>query len=146
MSYKPVLQALVLADHVYVDVQTGKKVIAGTFNELRADDFPNQFPRATYAYLCLSDLRGRADLDLKYVDLSDGEVLMQLDGVPITAASPLDSTELIVEVPEFPMPHPGSFALEVHCGGELLGFLRITVGKAEEEDQEDEGYEESSPD
>jgi hypothetical protein len=141
VHYKPVLQALVLADHVYVDVQTGKKVIAGTFNELQADGFPNQFPRATYAYLCLSDLRRPSDLDLKYVDLANGEVLMQLDGVPITAESPLDSTELIVEVPEFPMPHPGTFALEVHCDGELLGFLRITVGKAEKEDPGDKSGE-----
>ena len=31
---KPLLQALILADHVYQDAQTGKKVIAGTFNQL----------------------------------------------------------------------------------------------------------------
>ena len=31
---KPVLQALVLADHVYQDKTTGKMVIAGTFNRL----------------------------------------------------------------------------------------------------------------
>jgi hypothetical protein len=30
---KPVLQALVLADHVYQDKSTGKMVIAGTFNQ-----------------------------------------------------------------------------------------------------------------
>lgn len=133
MPHKPVLQALVLADYVYVDAQTGKKVIAGTFNELQAATFPTQFPRVTFAYLCLADLRGQTELDLHYVDLSSGEVLMQLENVPVDASSPLDSTELIVEVPEFPMPHPGSFALEVHCGGELLGFLRITVQEADEE-------------
>lgn len=31
---KPVLQALVLADHVYQDKITGKKIIAGTFNRV----------------------------------------------------------------------------------------------------------------
>ena len=31
---KPVLQALVLADKVYHDRQTGKKIIAGTFNAI----------------------------------------------------------------------------------------------------------------
>ncbi len=31
---KPVLQALVLADHVYQDKSTGKKIIAGTFNRV----------------------------------------------------------------------------------------------------------------
>jgi hypothetical protein len=31
---KPLLQALLLADHVYQDKDTGKKVIAGTFNSL----------------------------------------------------------------------------------------------------------------
>jgi len=127
LLHKPVLQALVLADHVYVDAATGKKVIAGTFNELQAAGFPTQFPHVTFAYLCLADLRGPTRLELRYVDLANGEVLMQLEDVRVTAASPLDSTELIVEVPEFPMPHPGTFALEVHCRDELLGSLRINV-------------------
>jgi len=136
LPHKPVLQALVLADYVYVDAHTGKKVIAGTFNELQAATFPTQFPRVTYAYLCLADLRGQTEVDLRYVDLSSGEVLMQLEHVPVDASSPLESTELIVEVPEFPMPQPGSFALEVHCGGEMLGFLRITVRQAKEDAEE----------
>ena len=31
---RPLLQALLVADHVYQDKDTGKKVIAGTFNSL----------------------------------------------------------------------------------------------------------------
>lgn len=31
---KPVLQALILADHVYQDRETGKRIIAGTFNQI----------------------------------------------------------------------------------------------------------------
>ncbi len=31
---KPIIQAMVLADHVYEDKSTGKKIIAGTFNQL----------------------------------------------------------------------------------------------------------------
>ena len=31
---KPVLQAMVLADHVYQDRQTGKYIIAGTFSQI----------------------------------------------------------------------------------------------------------------
>jgi hypothetical protein len=131
LPHKPILQALVLADHIYVDAETGKKIIAGTFNELCAAEFPTQFAHVTFAYLCLTDLRGEAELDLRYVDLSDGEILMQLEGVRVAAPSPLESTELILEVPEFPMPGPGSFALEVHCAGELLGFLRINVREAD---------------
>ena len=133
MPHRPILQALVLADYVYVDAHTGKKIIAGTFNELQAAEFPTQFGRATCAYLCLADLRGQSELDLRYVDLSGGEVLMHLEEIPVTAASPLDSTELIVEIPEFPMPHPGPFALEVHCGGEMLGYLRINVSQVDED-------------
>lgn len=33
-TMKPVLQALLLADHIYEDKATGKKIIAGTFNRL----------------------------------------------------------------------------------------------------------------
>ena len=125
---KPVLQALLLADQVYQDQRTGKKVIAGTFNKLWSPRFPAQLGRTTFAFICITDIRGRATLRLQYRDLSDNSVLMQLnEGAVVEAASPNDSIELIVAVPGFPMPRPGVYSFDVVHEVEILGSLRINV-------------------
>jgi hypothetical protein len=123
----PVVQAIVLCDCVYADGRTGKKVIAGTFNTLWGHEFPTVFARSTFVYLCLTEVHEEATLQLHYVDLSNNEVLLGLDGLHITAGSPLESVELAVEIPPMPMPHPGPFALEVHSAGAIVGSVRIHI-------------------
>ncbi|MDA0836111.1 MAG: hypothetical protein O3A29_22800 [Planctomycetota bacterium] len=123
----PVLQALVLADQIYVDRETGKKVIAGTFNALISAKFPSQFERKTWAYICLTEVSGKTDIVLRYVDLDDNSVLLESPSMEVNAASPLHSVEVITEIPPFPMPKPGTYAFEVYTGDDLLGSLRVTV-------------------
>jgi hypothetical protein len=121
----------VLADHVYVDSRTGKKIIAGTFNELAAPEFPSVFTGSAHVYLCLTDLRGRCRMTLEYIDLAKNKTLLSLEHIHVYAGSPLESIELIVELPDLPLPHPGSFAIEVCIGDELLGSLRLLVSEGE---------------
>ena len=123
---RPVLQALVLADHIYRDMLTGKGVIAGTFNSLKSVNFPTVFARTTFAYMSLTDFLGKVELALRYVDLNDHKVLMECP-VKVESANKLGTVEVIVEVPQFPMPHPGPYAFDVVCNDELLGSLRIHV-------------------
>lgn len=122
----PVLQALVLADHVYDDRQTRKKVIAGTFNQLWSKQFPDRFSRTTFAFISLTDVRGEQKLMLRYVDLADNAVLMETH-FAVRSGDPLESVEIVIEIPPFPMPHPGAYAFEVLAGSEPLGSLRMTV-------------------
>ena len=124
---KPVLQALVLADHVYIDGASGKKVIAGTFNRLFASAFPTKLGRTTWAYVCMTEVRGCVPVSLKYTDLQTNEVLLSNKPLEITSIDPLASHELVVEVPPFPMPHQGTFIFEVFAGQESIGSLRISV-------------------
>ena len=86
---KPVLQALIVADHVYQDQQTGKKVICGTFNSFRFSRKPPvsevQNPDGTkrtvmmggsqsgspYAYVSLTDVFEGTKLLLRFVNLDE---------------------------------------------------------------------------
>ena len=129
MTYRPVLQALVLADHVYVDARTGKKVIAGTFNRLWGRAFPTTFGRTSFAFICLTEVHGQLALRLVYRDLSDDKELMAVKNLVVHAKDPLASIEVMVEIPPFPMPHPGAFAFEVQCENEVLGSLRVMVSE-----------------
>ena len=137
MAVKPILQALLLADHVYTDADTGKKVIAGTFDCLFGKEFPTEFYPVTYAYICITDVHGEVPLILRYVDLATNEVLMECGPIPVHSDDPVASIDFAVTVPPIPMPHEGVFAFEVHAFNELLGFLRITVRPAEQDEDED---------
>lgn len=130
---KPVLQALVLADHVYTDMHSGKKVIAGTFNRLWTRKFPSDLGRTVYAFICLTDVQGPVNLQLRYVDLETNQVLLENRPVEVKSENRLASTEVIVQVPPFPMPHAGFYAFELYAGNDLLGALRLEVSKIEEE-------------
>jgi hypothetical protein len=143
MPVLPVVQALLLADHVYEDGVTGKKVIAGTFDCLYAKEFPTHFYSVTNAYVCITEVRGEVPLILRYVDLATNEVLMECGPITISSDDPLASIDFAVQVPPIPMPHEGVFAFELHAFNELLGCLRITVLPEDDEDEDDDEMEES---
>ncbi|MEW6072920.1 MAG: hypothetical protein AB1726_10070 [Planctomycetota bacterium] len=126
-TLQPRLQALILADHVYADAQTGKKVIAGTFNRLLAGSFPTQFSRSTFAYISITDVRGKVSLELRYVDNQNLAVLLRAAPLEVEGNDPLATMEFVMAIPPFPMPHPGSYSFELHANGEKLGSVRVQV-------------------
>lgn len=143
---KPVLQALLLADHVYQDKDTGKKIIAGTFNQLSISKVkppPKDAPPAAQgprpmspaeisrpgnptAFISLTDVRGPTELELRYVDLADNGVLLGVK-FEVRSDDPLKTVEVILPVPPLPTPHPGVYALELVYANEPLGALRVTA-------------------
>jgi hypothetical protein len=146
MNVRPILQALVLADHIYIDAKTGKKIIAGTFNHLAAPEFPSHFGRTTYAFISMTEVHGNTPVTLKYTDLSNSETLMEIRDLPMEAPNdPLATVEMVVELPRFPMPHEGIFAFEVYAHEEPIGSLRIQVSQSNEEGSPDESEEEAEP-
>jgi hypothetical protein len=125
---KPILQALVLADRVYTDAITRKKVISGTFNQI-VGDIPGTYKDRSDVFICLTDVHPKAQMDLDYVDLITNEVLMRFS-ITAESSNALASVELGVNVPQLPMPHEGVFAFELHSEGEPLGSLRVHAKKA----------------
>lgn len=127
---KPTLQSFILADHVYMDAFTNKKVIAGTFDNIVAKSFPSNLDRTSSAYLRILNCRRGVKIQLRYVDLKDDNVLRESSEIPLNnARGPLESHELIVEVPPLPVPHPGVYELSAYCDGEFLGRIKITVSE-----------------
>jgi hypothetical protein len=130
---KPVLQAILLADAVYTDVETGKRVIAGVFDNIAVKQFPTEHQRQTWVYLSFTDIRGKVAFSLRYVDLLTNEVLMDNGPNEIECGDPLATLDGWVPLPFIPLPHPGVYALEVHSCDELIGALRITAAAQAEE-------------
>ncbi len=150
---KPLLQALVLAEHVHQDKRTGNWIIAGTFNRLcvlrRATPQENVLHAAEEAkqpvegfrklhqseihkvgspwvYISLTEVYGTIPLELRYVDLSNSMAMLRVE-FSARASSPLETVQMGVLLPPLPAPHPGVYALELLSNDELIGSHRVTV-------------------
>jgi hypothetical protein len=126
MAVRPVLQALLIADNVYTDASTGKRIIAGTFDHFTLGRFPGQLDNWSTVYVSLTEIHHAVALTVKYVDLSTDHVLAEWP-LRVQAPSRLASADGTLRVPPLPLPHPGAYALEVHERQNLLGSLRITA-------------------
>jgi hypothetical protein len=141
---KPVLQAMVLADHVYQDRTTGKHIIAGTFtglffgsskvqqadNESDRQDVTGPITRigSPCLYIALVEVHGQVPLDLKYIDLSDSSVLFEAQ-VVVAANDPVAVAEYIIPMPMLPARQAGNYSLDLLHDGEILGSWRVSVRK-----------------
>jgi hypothetical protein len=142
---KPVLQALVLAEHVYQDV-TGKKIIAGTFNRVMFSRTPPiqeiEQPDGTkqkviqggmhggspFAYISLTDVCENTNLLLRFVDLTHNIVLFGKE-VTVNCKDRLATVELVFPLPPLGIQQEGSYAFELVCEGTILGSYRITAAE-----------------
>lgn len=129
-STKPVLFALLLADHVYQDEGTKKHVIAGTFNRLWFPEFPATPPEVVSLYAALRNIHGRVDLTMRLIDLKENAVLTE-SGFHVESKGPLDLNEVVLRIGPgvLVFPHDGVFSLEVHFGAEMLSSVRLHVDR-----------------
>ena len=144
---KPVLQALLLADRIYQDT-TGKHIIAGTFNKMffvKAGAKPKTVKingeekqlipggvqaGSPSAYISLTDVRGKVQCVLRYVNLEHDQPLFQTQ-FSIESPDPLRTVELVLPMPM--LPHvAGVHALELLCDDEPIGSHRIIVQEVKE--------------
>lgn len=142
---KPVLQALLVADHIYVDKITGKKIVAGIFHRMMfakaqavqsVDEgairievpLGGQQSGSPFCYISLTEVRGKQPFTLRYVNLEDDKPLFQTE-FEIECNNPLETVEAVFPLPRFPADKPGHFALELLWGQEPLGCHRITVAE-----------------
>jgi len=126
---RPVLQALVLADHVYQDV-TGKKIIAGTFNRvLFSPKRPMkevEAPDGSKRKVTLGGMQsGSPSVYLSLTDVCQGTAVLIATEIRVDCEDRLQTVEVVVPLPALPIKEPGAYALEVVCEGEILGFHRI---------------------
>jgi len=145
---KPVLQALVVADHVYMDV-SGKKIIAGTFTKIqkRTVQLPEQavppdpntgkprmlMPGGTemgcpWFYLSLTDVVDGTELILQFVNRGKNEVLFAT-GLKIPSKDRLETIEIAAPLPPLGqmLTESGEYSLDVVAEGEILGSHRLIV-------------------
>ncbi len=141
---KPVLQAILLADHVYVDKGTGKHIVAGVFDRLsfipkeRMEEaeaakenvvLGGMQAGSPWAFLSITDVRGEQGFALRYVFLDDDQVIFQTK-FTIKSEDPLKTYRVVAPLPPLPSRRAGTFALEVVWNDEPIGTYRVLVAEA----------------
>ncbi len=140
---KPVLQALVLAEHVYTDT-SGKKIIAGTFNHvffkpttelIQEVELPNGEKKrvipggmhggSPYAYISITDVVDGLELTLQFANLTKNAVLLEQTLTVNSAGDRLRTIEIVVALPPLPIKEAGIYAFEILCEGQILGSHRL---------------------
>lgn len=143
---KPVLQSLLLADHVYSDQATGKKIIAGVFNRVQrmkppARPLEGEAPKPVpipptglastpFVYLALTELHSKSDFVLELTDLAENIGLFKV-GFTVDCHDPLQTVEVHFPIPALSLPHAGVYSLGLLWENELLGALRILAADME---------------
>ena len=142
-NIKPTLQALLIADRIYTDKDTGKKIVAGIFHQLgfvSQEDMDAETQRtgttpvfscgndagSPFAYISLTDVRGNQSFALRYVELNSESVMFRCD-FDINWDDPLMSVDLAIPLPRLPIGKTGVFALELLWNDEPLGTFRVQV-------------------
>jgi hypothetical protein len=114
----PTVNSLLLADHVYRDQHSGKWIVAGVFNTVRAEAYPCHHDRLDI-FFQLTNVKDAVDLHLRIEHAETGDVLLDLGG-PITAPNPLDVIEQTISVRALPISKPGKYWVQLVSDEEIL--------------------------
>lgn len=127
----PVVNAMLLCDHVHRDPTTGKHTLLGVLDTLRLPFLPAVLEAAAF-YLSLTNLRGTYRLELAWLRGDTEEELARLvRTAPTVMRDPLARVELALRIPAgLPVPVPGRYILRFYANSRLVKDLAIIVARA----------------
>ncbi len=150
---KPVLQAILVAEHVYTDKDSGKKIVAGIFRNVRIlkesetqkvvvdGDGNKRFllqggvtVGSPHAYISMTAVRGTQKFVVRYVRLNDDKPFFST-AFSVECNDPLNVIEIVLPLPRLPM-KLGIYALELLCEDEPIGAFRIVVDEMKDENHD----------
>jgi hypothetical protein len=121
---------MILADNVYADRTTGKKVIAGTYDTIWAEGFPATFTPVSRVFVSLTSIKAPLHLALQFRNAKTQEILLDTKkSLEVNAESPFDTVEVVLELPSLLLPAEGVYSLDLMSDGEMLGSIRIKAAR-----------------
>ena len=142
---RPILQALLVADYIYTDKDSGQKIIAGVRRRIayfvkqdkELGDEPTsetEKPKALggvtkggiapFIYLSLTEIYEQQDFILRYVNLETDQARFE-KSITVISKDPIEPVEAVFPLPELPMEQGSDYAVELFWKGEILGSFRI---------------------
>jgi hypothetical protein len=121
----PIVQAMLLADHIHIDPATGKRYILGTYNQLMGVRFPHIVSRLNL-FIALTEAHGPTLLRVRVVDMDEefGSLVESTHSANMFNPNDLYYFSLTLSVT---FPTPGIYRIQLFAENELLRELRLRV-------------------
>ncbi len=114
----PVLVAALVCDTACVDPTTGKHSLIGIFSHVRVQRFPTRRPFSLY--MKVSDAMGFYEVDVRFVRVATGEVLVGAKG-EMKNDDRSKSLDLHIAFPPLTIPAEGRYEFQVWANSMYLG-------------------------
>lgn len=125
---KPIVLAMIICDHYYRDVHTGKSILSGTFSSINCVQFPSKHGNCA-VYIALSDVATNGMVQLTFRK-EDGGFSMQLP--PWEVQCP-ENRRTVVEIGGningLPLPEEGYYEFIVSWNGMDISSRRLHATK-----------------
>lgn len=118
----PYLIAALVCDVAVQDPSTAKKNLIGIFDRINVGKFPSKRPMTIY--IKLTDAQGDYQMEVKYVQVSNGKVLAGARG-ELHATNLLASSDLYISFPPLPIPNEGRYEFQIWANSMFLGSTFI---------------------
>jgi len=127
MARDPVLLALIIADNVVPDPNSGKNFILGTINQLFANRTPTRVNQISI-YVAVGDAHDCRQPTLEIVQLKDEKIIMKRELPPLPGKpARLDVMELAIGLGGVEFPEYGGYEFRLWMDGKFLGGRKFTV-------------------
>ena len=129
-SYEPpVPLCLLIADTVYQDRETGKNIIAGTYNAITVQQLPFQHPGISI-FFQVTNVTRPADLRLCVEYAKSGELIFDLGG-PVSSPNPMEVVARGVRLSGLPFQEAGKYWVQLRSEEAILiqAPLYVSVAK-----------------
>lgn len=130
MKPVPVLLAMVVADLVVRDPNSGKVSILGTFTHIRGPSAPIVM-RSMAVYVCFADAMGPYHLRLECLGLAEHEVVGFAEMQGFESHDRLAVHEIGITIDNVTFPKFGEYEFRFSAGGEFLGSRKVAVLQAD---------------
>jgi hypothetical protein len=128
----PVVNAMLMCDHVHRDRSTGKYTLLGLFDAVRPTGYPGAIT-GVGVYLKLTNMRGAYNLSLAWVRGDSEAELARVPTPPvIRVTDPLARVEVPIHVSTpLPVPEPGRYLLRLYANARHVQDLAIIATESD---------------
>jgi hypothetical protein len=117
-SVPPIPLALLICDHIWRDMGTGKFHLQGTFASIGSSVFPAKTSLAVY--FAVTDGRGESTVRLELVDVDEDRPAVFGEEMAIVFEGPRQVVEGYFAFENLEIPMPGEYRLRLFMAGEFL--------------------------
>ncbi len=122
----PEVLALLIADHVHRDEETGKFFVLGTRASIGAAAFPFRCPSLGF-YAAMTDGRAETAVKLRLIDAEEArEPILEFD-TTVNFLDPTEDVQVAFRLSDLVFPEPGDYRWQLFGAGQFLRERRFLV-------------------